>query len=106
MNATFRVLLTIEVVAHHTHEFEQQWAAGDHIISSQSANRGHWLGKSDSADHEYFVISDWVDETGFRAFEQSAEHLQHRREMRPFLAGGSMATMRLIPTPTSGSISA
>lgn len=97
MAATFRVLLTVDVVTGRTADFEDKWRHSDRLVSGQPANRGHWLGRSPDDDHRYFVVSDWVDESSFRAFEQSPTHLHHRGEMRPYLASGSMQIMDLLP---------
>lgn len=96
MTATFRVLLKVEVRPGLEAGFEQQWRAGDEEVTRQTANRGHWLSRSDTEDHVYYVISDWTDEASFRAFESSDVHLEHRKKLHPYRVGGSMATMRIL----------
>ena len=44
----------------------------------------------------YFIVSDWVDEDGFRAFEDSAVHLAHRAKLHPYRSSGSFTTMHVV----------
>lgn len=96
MTATFRVLLKAQIRPGTTVEFERSWVQASDAVSGHPANRGHWLARSDDDANTYYVISDWTDEPSFREFESSEAHLTHRTMMRPYLTGGSMATMRLV----------
>lgn len=96
MGATFRVLLKAQVRPELSGEFERAWVAGSPAVSGHPANRGHWLARSDQESDTYYVVSDWTDEPAFRAFESSDTHLSHRKQLHPYLTGGSMATMRLV----------
>ncbi len=93
--ATFRVLLTVQIHPTLTGRFEEQWKDGNTEVIRQPGNRGHWLGCSDADPATYFVVSDWRDETSFRTFEASDQHITHRQKMHPFRVSGSMATMTL-----------
>jgi heme-degrading monooxygenase HmoA len=72
------------------------------VVAGHPANRGHWLARIDQEQDAYYVVSDWTDEPSFRAFESSDSHLSHRQQMRPYLAGGSMATMQIVAGATHG----
>jgi heme-degrading monooxygenase HmoA len=76
--------------------FERTWASVGTAITSQDANLGQWLSKSDKEDGVYYIISDWVDEPRFRAFELSQAHVEHRTKLHPFRVGGSMTTMHVV----------
>lgn len=89
----FRVWLTVQVVPGKESGFEQAWVTGHELITAQEANLGHWLYRSSTEEQTYYVVSDWRDETSFRAFESSPAHLAHRKELYPFRSGGAMAVM-------------
>jgi heme-degrading monooxygenase HmoA len=91
----FRVMLTLEVVPNLAAEFEQVWRDGAGIITGHPANRGHWLARSTATDHRYYIVSDWVDEESFRAFERSDAHLEHRARLHPYRRTGAFDTMRV-----------
>jgi len=76
--------------------FEQTWASVGGAITGHDANLGQWLSRSDDEDGVYYIISDWVDEPRFRAFELSQAHVEHRTKLHPFRDGGSMMTMHVV----------
>jgi heme-degrading monooxygenase HmoA len=96
MDATFRVLLQVQVRPELADDFEREWHAGSSAVAGHPANRGHWLSRGDKEEHTYYVVSDWTDEPSFRAFESSPVHLEHRQKMHPYRTGGSMTTMRIV----------
>jgi heme-degrading monooxygenase HmoA len=91
----FRVMLTLDVVPDRTAEFERVWRDGAGVITGHLANRGHWLARSTADANRYYIVSDWVDEESFRAFERSEAHLEHRARLHPFRRAGAFDTMRL-----------
>jgi heme-degrading monooxygenase HmoA len=92
----FRVMLKLQIAPLMEDEFERVWRAVGDVITSQPANLGQWLLRSDDEPGVYFIMSDWVDEPQFRTFEHSAEHIEHRRKLHPYRTGGSMTTMRVV----------
>lgn len=92
----FRVMLTMEVVPGKEAEFERAWQDGAGVITGQQANLGHWLARSTNRERVYYIISDWTDEPAFRAFENSAQHLEHRKHLHPYRSGGAFDTMTIV----------
>ncbi len=92
----FRVTLRMEVHPGKGSEFEQAWYDGAEVITSQPANLGQWLSRSADEADVYYIVSDWVDEPGFREYELSAEHLVHRQKLHPYRRAGSMTTMHVL----------
>ena len=97
-DATFRVMLRMQIKPGMEADFERMWQEVGDSVTGHPANRGQWLAKStaENEDGIYYIVSDWVDEPQFRAFETSDTHLQHRTKLHPFRSGGSMATMRIV----------
>lgn len=91
----FRVMLTLEVDPGLAAEFEQVWQDGAAVITGHPANLGHWLARSTATEHRYYIVSDWVDEKSFRAFESSGAHLEHRARLHPYRRTGAFDTMRV-----------
>jgi len=89
-------MLRLQIHPGMEREFERAWLAADADLAGAAANRGRWLLRSSDEDGVYFIMSDWVDETGFRAFERSEVHLAHRAKLHPYRSGGSFATMRVV----------
>jgi len=94
--SVFRVMLKLQIAPRMEDEFERVWRTVGDVITSQPANLGQWLLRSNDEPGVYFIMSDWVDEPRFRAFERSAEHVEHRRKLHPYRTGGSMTTMRVV----------
>jgi heme-degrading monooxygenase HmoA len=92
----FRVMVTLEVEPELAAEFEQVWRDGAGVIAGHPANLGHWLARSTGTDHRYYIVSDWVDEASFRAFERSDAHLEHRARLHPYRRTGAFDTMRVL----------
>lgn len=95
-SAVFRVMLRLSVIDGKEAEFEKTWHSVGSVITDQPANRGQWLLRSNDEPRTYYIMSDWVSEPEFRAFERSEGHLQHRVKLHPFRDGGSMATMSVV----------
>lgn len=93
---TFRVTLRMEIRDGMAEQFEAAWIDGAEVITSQAANLGQWLSRSADEPNVYYIVSDWVDEAGFRGYELSDEHLTHRQQLHPFRAKGSMSTMHVL----------
>jgi heme-degrading monooxygenase HmoA len=89
----FRVLLRMELQPGAGPDFEQTWLEIGNAITDHPANLGQQLMRDSENPDVYYILSDWVDEPGFRAFETSREHLGHRTRLHPFRRAGSMATM-------------
>nr|BAJ52687.1 hypothetical protein [Streptomyces sp. TA-0256] len=95
-DTVFRVLLRVETRPGMAADFERTWLEIGTAVTEDPANLGQWLLRSTDEDHLYFIISDWTDEAGFRAFEHSDQHVKHRERLHPYRSGGSMATMRVV----------
>jgi len=93
---TYRVLLRMEVAPGAAADFEQVWHQGADVITGQPANIGQWLCRSEDEPDVYHIISDWTDEPSFREYEQSQEHLEHRKTLHPYRLRGSMATATVL----------
>lgn len=89
----FRVLLRLRVHAGMEEEFERVWAANTAVVACHPANRGQFLAKSATERSVYYISSDWTDERGFRAFENSRDHLEHRSMLHPYRSEGSIVLM-------------
>jgi heme-degrading monooxygenase HmoA len=92
----FRILLRLEIAEGRGEEFEQTWLSVGNVITDHPANRGQWLMRSAEEASVYYIISDWTDEPGFREFERSDEHVDHRVLLHPFRTGGYMTTMTVL----------
>ncbi|GLW63952.1 antibiotic biosynthesis monooxygenase [Actinomadura rubrobrunea] len=91
----FRVMLRMEIHPGMERDFEETWYNVGHAITEHPANLRQWLARDDESG-AYYVVSDWVDEPGFREFERSDEHLDHRTRLHPFRSSASMVTMRVV----------
>lgn len=92
----FRVMLRMEIRAGMEADFVRTWRSIGDTITGDPANLGQWLMRSADESGVFYIISDWIDEPGFRAFETSAEHVRHREKLHPFRTGGTMATMEIV----------
>ncbi|MDL4774130.1 MULTISPECIES: antibiotic biosynthesis monooxygenase family protein [Thermomonosporaceae] len=92
----FRVMLRMSIHPGKEREFEETWYKVGHAITEHPANLRQWLSRCDDEDGAYYVVSDWVSEPGFREFERSPEHLDHRTRLHPFRASASMVTMHVV----------
>jgi heme-degrading monooxygenase HmoA len=99
----FRVMLRMEIKSGLEDEFERTWTEVGDSVTSHRANLGQWLSKSIDEPGIYYIVSDWVDEPQFRAFEHSDRHLEHRQKLHPFRSGGSMVTMNVVAHLEGGS---
>jgi heme-degrading monooxygenase HmoA len=77
-------------------EFERVWLAADGDLAGEPANLGRWLLRSSTEEGVYFIMSDWLDEQGFRTFEGSPVHLAHRAKLHPYRSDGSFDTMQVV----------
>jgi heme-degrading monooxygenase HmoA len=91
----FRVLLRMRIHPGLEGGFEETWAKVGTAVTGHPANLGQWLSRSAEEPGVYYVMSDWVNEREFRAFESSDAHLAHREKLHPFRSGGEMTTMRV-----------
>lgn len=92
----FRVMLRMEVEPGSADAFEEEWVKGTDAVTGHPANLGQWLARDTVERSVYWIVSDWVDEPGFRAFEDSPAHLEHRARLHPFRSGGSFHTMEIV----------
>ncbi|MBL7489800.1 antibiotic biosynthesis monooxygenase [Frankia sp. AgB1.9] len=103
----FRVMLTMHVHPGLEADFERTWLEIGDQITSHPANLGQWLVRSADEPSTYYIMSDWVNERLFRAFEQTPGHLEHRKILHPLRASGSMVTgARLAFLPGAASVTA
>jgi heme-degrading monooxygenase HmoA len=97
----FRVMLRMQIRPGMERQFEETWNQVGHAITGHPGNLGQWLSRSAEEEGVYYVVSDWVDETQFRAFEHSEQHLRHRTRLHPYRSGGSMTTMHVLYAMTN-----
>jgi heme oxygenase (mycobilin-producing) len=97
----FRVMLDMRVPPELAAGFESAWLAGAQLIAQEDANIGQWLSRSDDEADRYYIVSDWVDEPSFRAYERSERHRQHRERLHPYRTSGSMSTMDVVHVPST-----
>ncbi|MDQ1041650.1 heme-degrading monooxygenase HmoA [Streptomyces sp. V3I8] len=93
---TFRVMLRMEIRPGTEDAFEREWHEGTAAVTGHPANLGQWLARSTAAPCAYYIVSDWVDESGFRAFESGTAHVAHRERLHVFRAGATFDTMRVV----------
>ncbi|MFC9931174.1 antibiotic biosynthesis monooxygenase family protein [Streptomyces sp. NPDC127190] len=101
---TFRVTLRMEIKPGAEQAFVEEWNRGTDAVTGHPANLGQWLCKDTGVDGVYWIVSDWLDEPRFRAFENSPAHLEHRAKLHPYRSGGSFHTMEVtahIPGPAA-----
>jgi heme-degrading monooxygenase HmoA len=94
-DTVFRVMLRMEIKDGMGADFESTWLRIGDSVTSHPANLGQWLCRSDEPGI-YFITSDWVDEPGFREFEHSGRHVEHRELLHPYRCGGAMDTMHVV----------
>lgn len=109
----FRVMLRMTIKVGAEADFERVWREIGDAVTSHPANLGQWLsraaeeGGTEGGEGVYYIVSDWVDEPGFREFETSDRHLEHRQRLHPYRSGGTMTTMRVVAhlqgAPSAGS---
>lgn len=96
----FRVMLRMRIRPGMERDFEETWHKVGHAITEHPANIRQWLARADAEEGEeesvYYVVSDWIHEPGFREFERSPQHLEHRTRLHPFRSAASMATMHVV----------
>lgn len=92
---TFRVILRMEIETGMEREFERIWLEIADAVASHPANVESWLTRSEEPG-VYYIVSDWVDEVGFRAFESSRRHDDHRQKLHPYRTRGSMTAMEIV----------
>jgi heme-degrading monooxygenase HmoA len=92
----FRVMLRMEIQPGREQEFERTWIGIGDVIAGNPGNLGQWLMRSAERANEYYIISDWLDEDVFRAFEHSDEHVGHRTKLQPFRTAGQMWTTHVV----------
>ncbi|MDJ1138236.1 NAD(P)-binding domain-containing protein [Streptomyces iconiensis] len=93
---SFRVMLRMEIHPGTSTEFERVWWEVGSGIAREPANRGQSLVRSVEDENTYYVITDWADERSFRAFELSEAHVENRRRLQPYRAGGEMTLTRTV----------
>jgi len=76
--------------------FERAWLDADGDLAAEPASLHRTLLRSSTESGVYFIVSDWVDEDGFRAFEDSAVHLAHRAKLHPYRSSGSFTAMHVV----------
>jgi heme-degrading monooxygenase HmoA len=92
----FRVMLRMRIHPGMEKSFERNWYEGSSVITEQPDNLGQWLSADAEEQGVYYILSDWTDEPGFRAYESSEQHRTHRARLHPFRAEGSMTTMHVV----------
>ncbi|GAA2241801.1 MULTISPECIES: antibiotic biosynthesis monooxygenase family protein [Streptomyces] len=92
----FRVTLRMQIKPGMEDDFEKVWLEVGDSVTSHPANLGQWLSRSAEEEGVYYIVSDWVNEPLFRAFETSDRHLEHRQKLHPYRSGGSMTTMHVV----------
>ncbi|MHA6763607.1 antibiotic biosynthesis monooxygenase family protein [Streptacidiphilus sp. PAMC 29251] len=92
----FRVMLQMRIHPGQADDFVAEWRSGTEAVTGHPANLGQWLARSSSEADTYYIVSEWVDETGFRAFENSGAHLRHRERLHAFRSSATFATMQVV----------
>jgi heme-degrading monooxygenase HmoA len=92
----FRVMLRMNIHPGMESDFEETWHQVGHTITEHPANIRQWLSRDAEDQSVYYVVSDWVDEPGFREFERSDQHLDHRTKLHPFRASATMSSMHMV----------
>lgn len=92
----YRVMLRMEVPDDLREQFERAWTTGAGQIAEEPANLGQWLSRGRDEAGAYYIVSDWVDEPSFRAYERSEAHLRHRARLHPYRTAGTMTTMDVL----------
>jgi heme oxygenase (mycobilin-producing) len=100
--SVYRVLLRMQVVPGQEESFEQAWRASARTIAEEPANLAQWLSRGDDEAAVYYIVSDWLDEPSFRAYETSERHRRHRERLHPYRSAGSMTTMTVVAATGSG----
>ncbi|GAA3368928.1 antibiotic biosynthesis monooxygenase [Streptomyces sannanensis] len=93
---TFRVMLRMEIEPGQEAAFEKAWLEGTDAVTGHPASLGQSLAREEGPGSTYVIVSDWVDEPRFRAFENSPAHLEHRATLHPYRKGGSFHVMRVL----------
>jgi heme-degrading monooxygenase HmoA len=96
VNATFRVLLEMDVPPAHAARFEAAWSEVAGVVAANPANQGQALMRDCADPGRYHVLSDWTHEDAFRRFERSAEHAGNRARLAPYRAGVAMTTLHVL----------
>jgi heme-degrading monooxygenase HmoA len=96
MTGVFRVLLSMDVRADQTNEFERAWTAIAESIAEQPANLSQSLMRSNEEASRYHILSDWTDEESFRVFELSEAHVAYRARLAPYRSGVTITTMHVV----------
>ena len=96
MSAVFRVLLSMEVRAEQSAEFERTWTAIATSVAEHPANLSQALMRGRDGDGRYHILSDWTDEDAFRRFEHSDAHVEFRARLAPYRTGVTMSTMHVV----------
>ncbi|GAA2887907.1 antibiotic biosynthesis monooxygenase family protein [Nonomuraea rubra] len=92
----FRVMLRMQILPGKEQEFERVWYSVADVVGENPANVGQWLSKSAEEEGVYYIMSDWADEAGFRAFERSDAHVEHRKKLHPYRSHGTMTTQHVV----------
>ncbi|MBB5082311.1 antibiotic biosynthesis monooxygenase family protein [Nonomuraea endophytica] len=92
----FRVMLRMQIIPGKEKDFERVWYSVADVVGGDPANVGQWLSKSAEEEGVYYIMSDWVDEARFRAFERSDAHVEHRRKLHPYRSHGTMTTLHVV----------
>ncbi|MFE9253820.1 antibiotic biosynthesis monooxygenase family protein [Streptomyces sp. NPDC006879] len=86
----------MEIFPEMAGDFEQTWGEIAQSIAYEPANLGQTLVRDTEEVGVYWVLTDWVDEPRFRAFELSARHVVHRQRLKPFRKGGGMNVTEVV----------
>ncbi|MFI7121223.1 antibiotic biosynthesis monooxygenase family protein [Amycolatopsis sp. NPDC049868] len=86
MNAGFRAVIELRMDPPDVERFLVLWPEMAAEVATATGVLDQWLFASDGAG--LTIMSDWVDEAAFRAFEASAVHAAHRARIGPIRTGG------------------
>ncbi|WP_017596459.1 antibiotic biosynthesis monooxygenase family protein [Nocardiopsis potens] len=100
--APFRVLLRMDVKPGKAEEFVAAWTENSAAVTGHPANLGQSLSRSTEEPDVFYIFSEWASEEGFREFEDSPGHLEHRAQLHPFRSGGSIAFLDLVAEVRGG----
>lgn len=92
----FRVMLTMRIKPGMGEAFEAEWQRGTDAVTGHPANLGQSLARSTADPDTYYIVSDWVSESGFREFENGTAHIEHRERLHAYRSGATFDTLQLV----------
>jgi heme-degrading monooxygenase HmoA len=96
VDSVFRAVLQMQIHPGLEVEFERVWLELDRHLAGDPGSLQRSLLRSATEDGVYFLVSDWVNEAAFRAFENGPVHLALGTRLHPYRAAASSSAMYLV----------